>query len=77
VAGTFLAAAQIMQSFSNLGGGCYDGADGQRAAKLTAALYFLEIARRYLADRQDEAGARLGRPDQWLLPALAAAVHTL
>jgi hypothetical protein len=77
VGGTFLAAAQIVQPFSNLRGSSYDGADGQRAAKLTAALYFLEIARRYLDDRQDEAGVYLGRPDEWLLPPLTAAVQTL
>ncbi len=77
VAGTFLASPQIVQPFGILGGSSYDGAGGQRAAKLTAALYLLHIARRYLEDRQDEAGAHLGRPAQWLLPGLNAAVEAL
>ena len=77
VAGTFLAASQIVQPFSSMGGTSYDGAGGQRAAKLTAALYLLQIARRYLEDRQDEAGAHLGRPAQWLLPGLNTAVEEL
>jgi hypothetical protein len=77
VTGTFLAAPQIVQPFSSLGGTSYDGARGQRAAKLTAALYLLQIARRYLEDRQDDAGAHLGRPAQWLLPGLNAAVEAL
>lgn len=66
-----------MQPFRNLGGTSYEGAGGQRAAKLTAALYLLEIARRYLDDRQDEAGAHLGRPAEWLLPGLTSAALTL
>ena len=47
------------------------------AARLTALLYFIDIAARYLADRQAEAGAQLGRPREWLLPVLAAQVERL
>jgi hypothetical protein len=42
------------------------------AADLVAALYLVELAARYLRDRQAEAGARLGHVDAWLLPALEA-----
>jgi hypothetical protein len=41
-----------------------------QAASLVAALYLVEIAARYLHDGQAEAGAKLGRIDAWLLPAL-------
>lgn len=44
---------------------------------LTCALYHLELAERYLHDRQDLVGARLGRPDAWMLPALRSAVETM
>jgi Phosphotransferase enzyme family len=44
------------------------------AAELTVALYLAELAARYLGDRQADAGARLGAPGRWLIPALAAAV---
>lgn len=40
------------------------------AARLTALLYLVDIAARYLGDEQAEAGARLGRLGQWLLPVL-------
>lgn len=40
-------------------------------AGLVAALYLTEIAARYVRDGQAEAGAKLGRIDAWLLPALA------
>jgi hypothetical protein len=54
------------------------GADGPpRLAALVCALYLLELATRYLEDRQDLAGARLGRPDVWMLPALTNAAETL
>jgi hypothetical protein len=46
------------------------------AAVLVCALYLLELAARYLEDRQDLAGARLGRPEAWMLPALTHAVET-
>ncbi|MEU8259789.1 hypothetical protein AB0C02_04085 [Micromonospora sp. NPDC048999] len=41
---------------------------GGRDADLVAVLYLVELAARYLRDRQAEAGARLGRVDTWLLP---------
>lgn len=44
-------------------------------AALVARLYLAELAARYLADRQAEAGARLGDVGAWLLPALAEGVH--
>jgi hypothetical protein len=40
------------------------------AADLVAVLYLVELATRYLRDRQAEAGARLGHVDAWLLPAV-------
>ncbi|MET7807087.1 hypothetical protein [Micromonospora chersina] len=43
--------------------------DGRRA-DLVAVLYLVELAARYLRDRQAEAGARLGHVDTWLLPAV-------
>lgn len=44
---------------------------GQAAgAGLVAVLYLVELAARYLRDRQAEAGARLGHVDAWLLPAV-------
>ncbi|MCF6744343.1 hypothetical protein E9529_08650 [Blastococcus sp. KM273128] len=41
-----------------------------RTGLLTALLYSADLATRYLADRQLEAGARLGDVGAWLLPAL-------
>ncbi|WP_406039697.1 hypothetical protein OG799_29320 [Micromonospora sp. NBC_00898] len=41
-----------------------------RNADLVAVLYLVELAARYLRDRQAEAGARLGHVDAWLLPAV-------
>jgi Phosphotransferase enzyme family len=46
-------------------------------ARLVAVLYLAELSARYLADRQAEAGARLGRPGTWLIPAIEKAVKTL
>jgi hypothetical protein len=43
---------------------------GASEARLTALLYLAELAARYLADRQEEAGSRLGNPGWWLLPAI-------
>ncbi|MCW2698981.1 MAG: hypothetical protein JWQ45_516 [Blastococcus sp.] len=43
-------------------------------ARATAVCYFAELATRYLADRQVEAGARLGDVGEWLLPAIGAAL---
>lgn len=39
-------------------------------ARLTAVLYLAELAVRDLADRQEDAGARLGSPGSWLIPAI-------
>ena len=41
-----------------------------RRGGLVAVLYLVELAARYLRDRQAEAGARLGHVDAWLLPAV-------
>jgi hypothetical protein len=46
-------------------------------ARLVALLYLAELSARYLADRQAEAGARLGRPGTWLIPAIKKATKTL
>jgi hypothetical protein len=43
----------------------------------TALLYFADIGVRYLTDRQAEAGTRLGRVEQWLLPVLIDEVERL
>jgi hypothetical protein len=43
---------------------------GPAAARLTARLYLCELSTRYLVDRQAAAGARLGAPGRWLIPAL-------
>jgi len=40
------------------------------AGDLVAVLYLVELATRYLRDRQAEAGSRLGHVDGWLLPAV-------
>jgi len=47
------------------------------AANLTALLYLIDLATRYLEDRQAEAGARLGVLGQWLLPILTRKVASL
>jgi hypothetical protein len=47
------------------------------ARQVTAQLYLLDLAARYLADRQAEAGARLGALGTWLLPALVAHLEAL
>jgi hypothetical protein len=44
------------------------------SARTTTLLYLIDLAARYLADRQAEAGARLGVLGTWLLPELVAAV---
>jgi hypothetical protein len=46
-------------------------------AGLTAVLYGADLSARYLADRQLEAGARLGDVGAWLLPALDTEVSRL
>ncbi|MFI5492688.1 hypothetical protein [Actinoplanes sp. NPDC051859] len=47
------------------------------ARELTALLYLVDLATRYLADRQAEAGARLGVLGTWLLPVLIRRVEKL
>ena len=47
------------------------------ARELTALLYLVDLAARYLADRQAEAGARLGVLGTWLLPVLIRRVQEL
>jgi hypothetical protein len=50
---------------------------GPAAARLTAVLYLADIATRYLADRQEQAGQRLGAPGRWLIPAIGGAMARL
>lgn len=45
-------------------------------ARLTALAYLADLSVRYLADGQEQAGARLGAPGRWLIPALAAGVSS-
>ncbi|GAA2490113.1 hypothetical protein [Winogradskya humida] len=45
--------------------------------ELTALLYLVDLATRYLTDRQAEAGARLGVLGTWLLPVLIRRVEEL
>jgi hypothetical protein len=47
------------------------------AQELTALLYLVDLATRYLTDRQAEAGARLGVLGTWLLPVLIRRVEEL
>jgi hypothetical protein len=47
------------------------------ARELTALLYLIDLAVRYLTDRQAEAGARLGVLGTWLLPVLIRRVEEL
>ena len=51
------------------------GITGEQA-RLTGVLYLTDLATRYLADRQEELGARLGTPGTWLIPAIAAAARS-
>jgi hypothetical protein len=44
---------------------------------VTALLYLADLAVRYLSDRQEQAGARLGAPRLWLIPALSDGVTAL
>jgi hypothetical protein len=46
-------------------------------ARLTALLYLADLSVRYLADRQEQAGAALGAPRRWLLPALQSGIGEL
>ena len=52
------------------------GVDGP-ARELTVLLYLVDLAVRYLTDRQAEAGARLGVLGTWLLPVLIRRVEEL
>jgi hypothetical protein len=47
------------------------------AVRVTALLYLVDLAARYLTDRQAEAGARLGVLGSWLLPVLLSTVEDL
>jgi hypothetical protein len=49
----------------------------ESVANLTALLYLVDLATRYLEDRQAEAGARLGVLGRWLLPVLTRKVADL
>ena len=49
----------------------------RQEACLTALLYLADLSVRYLADRQEQAGAALGAPRRWLLPALTAGISEL
>jgi hypothetical protein len=49
----------------------------RQAVEVTALLYLVDLAARYVADRQAEAGARLGVLGSWLLPVLIARVEAL
>jgi len=46
-------------------------------APMVAILYLAELSARYLADRQAEAGARLGQPGTWLIPTIEEAMRKL
>ncbi len=46
-------------------------------SRLTALLYLADLSVRYLADRQEQAGAKLGAPRRWLLPALTSGITEL
>jgi hypothetical protein len=46
-------------------------------ARVTALLYLADLSARYLADRQEQAGARLGAPRRWLLPTLTTGISAL
>jgi hypothetical protein len=69
-----LAAADCIQHASSLLAVFGVGPD---EARLTALMYLADLAARYLLDRQAEAGARLGQPGRWLIPALSAAIAAL
>jgi len=49
---------------------------GPDAVRATALLYLVDLAARYLHDRQAQAGARLGVLGTWLLPVLLSEVDT-
>jgi hypothetical protein len=49
----------------------------RQAVEVTCLLYLVDLATRYVTDRQAEAGARLGVLGSWLLPVLVARVEAL
>ncbi|WP_432831730.1 hypothetical protein [Dactylosporangium sp. CA-092794] len=49
----------------------------RQAIEVTTLLYLIDLATRYVTDRQAEAGARLGVLGSWLLPVLVARVEAL
>lgn len=49
----------------------------RQAVEVTTLLYLIDLATRYVTDRQAEAGARLGVLGTWLLPVLVARVEAL
>jgi hypothetical protein len=49
----------------------------RQAVEVSTLLYLIDLAARYVADRQAEAGARLGVLGRWLLPILVARVEEL
>jgi len=53
------------------------GVSTPAAVRVTALLYLVDLATRYLTDRQAEAGARLGVLGSWLLPVLLSTVEDL
>lgn len=53
------------------------GVTDRFAAHVTALLYLIDLATRYVSDRQSEAGARLGALGTWLLPALIRRVSAV
>jgi hypothetical protein len=65
---TIAAAATLLEPF---------GVTGVAPARLTALLYLIDLATRYLTDRQAEAGAQLGVLGRWLLPVLVSIVEEL
>ncbi len=46
-------------------------------ARLTALAYLADLSVRYVADRQADAGARLGAPGRWLIPAIETGISQL
>ena len=73
------------QSIGTYWAGCIQGAPlalggfglGAAEARITATLYLADLATRYLADRQAQAGALLGAPGAWLIPAITDHVRRL
>jgi hypothetical protein len=50
---------------------------GASDARITGILYLADLATRYLADRQAQAGAKLGAPGAWLIPSITDQVSRL